>query len=87
MALPTLPTTYSFQQQTQQPAFAKKEAGANIITVDDGPKYQKIDGFGWALTGGSAGHLQQMSPAARTALIKGIVLRPMPMALVAVISV
>lgn len=59
-----------FQQQTQQPAFAKKAAGQNTITVDDGPKYQRIDGFGWALTGGSAGHLQQMSPAARTALLK-----------------
>lgn len=59
-----------FQQQTQQPAFAKKAAGQNTITVDDGPKYQKIDGFGWALTGGSAGHLFEMSPAARTALLK-----------------
>jgi glucosylceramidase len=59
-----------FQQQTQQPAFAKKAAGQTTITVDDGPKYQRIDGFGWALTGGSAGHLYQMSPAARTALLK-----------------
>lgn len=59
-----------FQQQTQQPAFAKKAAGQTTITVDDGPKYQRIDGFGWALTGGSAGHLQQMSPGARTALLK-----------------
>jgi glucosylceramidase len=61
-----------FQQQTQQPAFAKKAAGQTTITVDDVPKYQRIDGFGWALTGGSAGHLQQMSPAARTALLKDL---------------
>ncbi|NII23800.1 glucosylceramidase [Pseudoflavitalea sp. X16] len=59
-----------FQQQTQQPAFAKKAAGQTTITVDDTQKFQAIDGFGWALTGGSAGHLQQMSPAARTALLK-----------------
>lgn len=61
-----------FQQQTRQPAFTKKAAGQTVITVDDGPKFQKIDGFGWALTGGSAGHLQQMSPAARTALLKDL---------------
>jgi glucosylceramidase len=59
-----------FQQQTSKPAFTKKAAGPTVITVDDGPRFQGIDGFGWALTGGSAGHLQQMSPSARTALLK-----------------
>ncbi|MDF2187343.1 glycoside hydrolase family 30 beta sandwich domain-containing protein [Paraflavitalea sp. CAU 1676] len=59
-----------FQHQTTAPVFGKKETSPNIITVDDGPKFQKIDGFGWALTGGSAGHLQQMTQAARTALLK-----------------
>lgn len=59
-----------FQQQTQQPAFTKKAAGQAVITIDDAQKFQSIDGFGWALTGGSAGHLQQMSRAARTTLLK-----------------
>lgn len=59
-----------FQQQTQPPTFTKKAAGQTIITIDDTQKFQTIDGFGWALTGGSAGHLQQMSPSARTALLK-----------------
>lgn len=60
-----------FQQQTQQTTFAKKkEAGTTTITIDDVQKFQAIDGFGWALTGGSAGHLQQMTPAVRTALLK-----------------
>ncbi len=59
-----------FQQQTAAPVFSKKKAGATVITVDDGPKYQGIDGYGWALTGGSAGHLMGMSQAARTALLK-----------------
>lgn len=59
-----------FQQQSPLSPFAKKIFAQNTITVDDSPKFQRIDGFGWALTGGSAGHLQQMSPAARTALLK-----------------
>lgn len=59
-----------FQQQTTAPVFSKKKAGTTVIIVDDGPRYQGIDGFGWALTGGSAGHLQGMSQPARTALLK-----------------
>lgn len=59
-----------FQQQTQTSVFAKKTPGATTITINDAQKFQTIDGFGWALTGGSAGHLQQMIPAARTALLK-----------------
>ncbi|WP_315820376.1 glycoside hydrolase family 30 protein [Paraflavitalea speifideaquila] len=58
-----------FQQQAAKPAFTSKAAGQSVITVDDGPRFQRIDGFGWALTGGSAGHLKQMSPATRTALL------------------
>jgi glucosylceramidase len=39
------------------------------ITVDDAQPRQKMDGFGFALTGGSAQLLMRMSPQARTALL------------------
>ncbi len=42
----------------------------DAITVDDSKAFQTIDGFGHALTGGSAQLLMRMSPAARTALIR-----------------
>ena len=59
-----------FQPQEQGLAFAAKEGGQNVITVDEKQRYQKIDGYGWALTGGSAGHLMGMSSTARAALLK-----------------
>jgi glucosylceramidase len=40
------------------------------IIVEPGRKYQTIDGFGFALTGGSAQHLIAMSPAARHAILQ-----------------
>ncbi len=40
------------------------------IAVDAKQTYQTMDGFGHALTGGSAQLLMQMSPPARTALLK-----------------
>ena len=55
----------------QQPlAFHKAAAQEAAITVDDTIRYQGIDGFGFALTGGSAELLMRMSPAHRTALLK-----------------
>ena len=40
------------------------------ITVDDGKRFQSIDGFGFTLTGGSALHIVRMAPAARSALLQ-----------------
>ena len=40
-----------------------------VISMDERKTFQKVDGFGWALTGGSAQHIMAMSPAARTALL------------------
>jgi len=49
----------------------KKEAGTNpVIVVDETQTFQSIDGFGFALTGGSASNIIKMSPAARAALLK-----------------
>lgn len=57
------------KQQTPL-VFSKKEAVGPIIVVNDKKTFQSIDGFGFALTGGSAQHLLKMSAKARTALLK-----------------
>ena len=44
-------------------------ASSQTITVDPAKTYQTIDGFGFALTGGSAQLLMQMDPAKRAALL------------------
>ncbi|WP_026350858.1 glycoside hydrolase family 30 protein [Dyadobacter beijingensis] len=57
----------------QQPALTLQKATASeatVIHIDAKKKFQEIDGFGFTLTGGSAGHLLGMSKAARTALLK-----------------
>ncbi|MFD2583414.1 glycoside hydrolase family 30 beta sandwich domain-containing protein [Pedobacter vanadiisoli] len=41
-----------------------------VIVVNDKETYQRIDGFGYALTGGSAQHIVKMSAPARAALLK-----------------
>ncbi|ADV82154.1 glycoside hydrolase family 30 protein [Terriglobus saanensis] len=50
-------------------AFVKQSPAVETIIVDPKQKMQTMDGFGFALTGGSAQLMQKMSPAARTALI------------------
>ncbi len=40
------------------------------IKVDDGKRFQSIDGFGFTLTGGSASHIVRMAPAARSGLLQ-----------------
>jgi glucosylceramidase len=58
-----------FQPQTTSLHFSKK-AGANpTIDVDDKQVFQSIDGFGFALTGGSAQLMMRMSPEKRSALL------------------
>ena len=42
------------------------------VTVDDGTRYQRMDGFGAALTESSAHLLMQLSPAARTAALRSL---------------
>ncbi|WP_316831383.1 glycoside hydrolase family 30 protein [Pedobacter aquatilis] len=58
---------------TKQPNDLKFSAASNnnpTITVNDKETYQPIDGFGYALTGGSAQHIIKMSALARAALLK-----------------
>ena len=60
-----------FQPQTSIP-FTKSQTTNQIIDVDAAKTYQTIDGFGFALTGGSAQLIQHMEPAARAALLQNL---------------
>lgn len=55
--------------EKQKAGGAKAVATAPVITVNAAQTFQQMDGFGCTLTGGSATLLQQMSPAARNALL------------------
>jgi glucosylceramidase len=59
-----------FAKQKQVLSFSGKSNDNPVIEVDDQKIYQVIDGFGYALTGGSAMHMVQMSAVSRKALIK-----------------
>lgn len=56
-------------EQAQRLHFAHSLVEANAIVVDDSKKFQTMDGFGHAMTGGSAQLLMKMSPSARTKLL------------------
>lgn len=58
------------QLQATHPEFATSAATGPVISVDAKQTYQAIDGFGFALTGGSAELMMKMSPEKRSALIQ-----------------
>ncbi len=60
------------QRQTTPLSFSSRASSNPILDVDPEKKFQTIDGFGFALTGGSAQLLQQMSKPARNALLRRI---------------
>lgn len=51
------------------PSRQDQPAGAESIVIEPGKRYQAVDGFGFALTGGSAQLLQRMTAARRHALL------------------
>lgn len=53
--------------------FRTPEAGLATIAVDDRQRFQRMEGFGFALTGGSAQLLMKMDPAARGRLLHELV--------------
>src|SRR5271167_1638327 len=56
-----------------QPApleFSASSDALPVVDVNDMARYQSMDGFGLALTGGSAQLLMRMDPAQRSALLK-----------------
>src|SRR5579863_1920387 len=50
--------------------FSSEAGQLPVLTVDDAERFQSIDGFGFALTGGSAQLLMRMGTAQRAALLK-----------------
>lgn len=59
-----------FQKQPEKITFGD-EAGKGLpIIIDDRQEFQTMDGFGFALTEGSAFHLHHMSAAARTRILE-----------------
>jgi glucosylceramidase len=59
-----------FAQQPTNLRFTTGAASAPIIDIDDKQTFQSIDGFGYALTGGSAQLLMRMTPAKRDTLLR-----------------
>ena len=59
-----------FQRQNPELIFQKDAPAAPTIEVDDSKTYQSMEGFGYALTGGSAQLLMRMSAPARAALLR-----------------
>lgn len=57
------------QLQDTKLEFSSSPAKDTVIDVDDKQKFQTIDGFGFALTGGSAQLMMAMAPEKRAALI------------------
>ncbi len=56
-------------------AFTTPTAASQTITINPAKTYQTIDGFGFALTGGSAQLLMHMDPAKRAALLQELFTR------------
>jgi glucosylceramidase len=59
-----------FQKQKDTLTFKPASGNSFTINIDDKQTYQSIDGFGFALTGGSAMHIIHMNPDNRVALLK-----------------
>jgi glucosylceramidase len=61
-----------FQKQDEGLSFGSNKANNQSIIVDDNKTYQTMDGFGFALTGGSAEHIIRMGSSARNELLHKI---------------
>jgi glucosylceramidase len=61
-----------FENQTEAVTFSEKNNGygGSAIVIDDSHQMQTIDGFGFALTGGSAELLMKMSSGERANILK-----------------
>lgn len=58
--------------QSQGPKLQQADPQPKTIVVDDRKTFQTVDGFGFAMTGGSAQLLNHMDPAPRHALLKEV---------------
>lgn len=66
---PDRSSLFSPQGEVADFEFSRNERSAYIV-VDPARSYQTMDGFGFALTGGSAEHLMKMSPSARHEILQ-----------------
>lgn len=66
----TFDRTSLFQKQTEKIPFRSQDRGGAAIIIDDRTAMQSIDGFGFALTGGSAELLMRMSKPERSKIIR-----------------
>ena len=57
-------------RQTTALHFVSKAGELPVVTVDDAQHFQRMDGFGFALTGGSAQLLMRMNASQRALLLK-----------------
>lgn len=60
------------EKQTTVLNFGDPKNSNPTITVDESQKFQSIDGFGYTLTGGSAGLISAMNPAAQDSLLQNL---------------
>lgn len=70
--LTTVDRTALLAPQSAPLPFTRTSTADRVIDVNDMEQYQSMEGFGFALTGGSAQLLQRMSPAKRAALLQEI---------------
>ena len=59
-----------FARQGGTVPLAKADSATPVIEIDEAQRFQTIDGFGYALTGGSAQHLIRMDASRRAAILK-----------------
>ena len=59
-----------FQKQSEKLTFGNNAGRGLPIIVDNRQEFQSMDGFGFALTEGSAFHLHRMTPSARAQILK-----------------
>lgn len=63
-----------FERQAENIPFSAEQGrrGGATIVIDESLQMQEVDGFGFALTGGSAELMMLMTPGARSALLKDL---------------
>jgi glucosylceramidase len=68
----TTPDRKNLVTPQREVRFHRTKAVEGVIHLDDAKTYQVIDGFGQAVTGGTAQLMMEMSPAARHALLEDL---------------
>lgn len=68
----TLDAASLIELREDKPRFRKQEVPYPVIKVSEDTLYQEIDGFGYTLTGGSAGHIWKMDQGKRYELLEDL---------------